>query len=53
VVQVLKGKHKPFIPEMIPIVGIPDSFLKIPRPDKEQEMLGLKFLVNLILDRMN
>ena len=38
---VLTATQKPFIPDYVPIVGIPDPFLKIPRPDKEPETLGL------------
>lgn len=32
---------KPFMPEFIPAVGEVDAFLKIPRPDKREEVLGL------------
>jgi len=32
---------KPFVPEFIPAVGEVDAFLKIPRPDAEDETLGL------------
>ena len=41
----LDAKLKPFIPEYIPAVGEVDAFLKMERPDKTKEDLGLKSLV--------
>lgn len=35
---------KVFIPEYLPAVGEVDAFLKMPRPDQEQETLGLTIL---------
>jgi len=35
---------KPFIPDYIPTVGEMDAFLKVPRPDGQQDELGLKLL---------
>jgi len=35
---------KPFIPDYIPAIGEVDGFLKIPRPDGDPEMLGLRTL---------
>ena len=32
---------KPFVPEYIPAIGEVDAFLKIPRPDEEQDKLGI------------
>ena len=40
----VKTELKPFIPEFIPAVGEVDAFLKIPRPDKREELLGLNKL---------
>lgn len=40
----LETKLKPFIPEYIPAVGDIDAFIKIPRPDKKPEKLGLTVL---------
>jgi len=52
----LETKFKPFIPEYIPAVGEVDAFLKVPRPDNQEEALGLTCLVFylcFILYRMN
>jgi len=35
---------KPFIPEYITAVGEVDAFLKMPRPDNKEELLGLQVL---------
>jgi len=35
---------KPFIPDYIPAIGEVDAFLKIPRPDGEDDNLGLQIL---------
>lgn len=37
-------KLVPFIPEMIPAIGDIDAFIKIPRPDKKQDPMGLGVL---------
>lgn len=50
----LEIKLKPFIPEYIPAIGEVDAFLKMPRPDVQNETLGLITLVNNINEvRMN
>lgn len=41
----LDTKFRPFIPEYIPAVGEVDAFLKVPRPDGVEELLGLSCLV--------
>lgn len=41
----LETKLKPFIPDYVPAVGEVDAFLKIPRPDGNEEVLGLYLLV--------
>lgn len=38
-------KVKAFIPDYIATIGEVDAFLKIPRPDKKSETLGLTVLV--------
>lgn len=40
----IKAELKPFIPDFIPAVGEVDAFLKIPRPDNREEMLGFNKL---------
>ena len=35
---------KCFIPEYIPSIGEMDAFIKVPRPDNQEDSLGLKFL---------
>jgi len=40
-----KSKLKPFIPDYIPSVGEVDAFLKMERPNKDEEVLGLSVLV--------
>lgn len=40
----LEYKLKPFIPEYIPAVGDIDAFIKVPRPDKKESMLGYAVL---------
>lgn len=40
----LPTKLKPFIPDYIPAVGDLDPFIKIPRPDKKDDLIGLKSL---------
>jgi intraflagellar transport protein 46 len=42
----LEAKFRPFIPEYLPAVGEVDAFLKIPRPDENEELLGLTTLVS-------
>ena len=32
----------PFVPEYMPAIGEVDAFLKIPRPDNKEEILGLE-----------
>lgn len=50
----LEIKLKPFIPEYIPAIGEVDAFLKMPKPDSQNETLGLITLVNALCDtRMN
>lgn len=38
----LEVKLKPFVPDLVPAVGEVDAFLKIPRPDGRDEILGLE-----------
>jgi len=40
----LDTKLKPFIPDFLPAVGEVDAFIKVPRPDKAAENLGLTVL---------
>nr|SVE77923.1 EOG090X0FP3 [Daphnia lumholtzi]SVE78553.1 EOG090X0FP3 [Daphnia lumholtzi] len=40
----METKLKPFLPDFIPAVGDPDAFLKIDRPDKSTEFLGLTLI---------
>ena len=40
----LEAHLKPFIPEYIPAIGEVDAFIKIPRPDNEDEILGLNII---------
>lgn len=40
----LEASLKVFVPEYIPAVGEVDAYLKMPRPDGEQEQLGLVML---------
>lgn len=40
----IEPKLKPFLPDMIPAVGDIDAFLKVGRPDGQDEMLGLEML---------
>ncbi|OHT07775.1 hypothetical protein TRFO_23877 [Tritrichomonas foetus] len=35
---------KPFLPELVPSIGAIDAFIKVPRPDGEQDPLGLILL---------
>lgn len=35
---------KPFIPDLVPAIGAIDAFIKVPRPDHEEEVLGLTIL---------
>lgn len=35
---------KPFLPDLIPAIGAIDAFIKVPRPDDEEEPLGLTIL---------
>ncbi|EAX87876.1 LOC300675 protein, putative [Trichomonas vaginalis G3] len=35
---------KPFLPDLIPAIGAIDAFIKVPRPDDEEEPLGLTVL---------
>lgn len=35
---------KPFLPDLIPSIGAIDAFIKVPRPDNEQDPLGLTVL---------
>ena len=37
----LESNLKPFIPEFVPAIGEVDAFLKIPRPDGQDELTGL------------
>jgi intraflagellar transport protein 46 len=43
----LETRVKPFIPDYIPAVGEVDAFLKVPRPDGAEEVLGLQVLVTV------
>lgn len=36
--------YKPFLPELVPSIGAIDAFIKVPRPDGEQDPLGLTIL---------
>mgnify|MGYP001147653087 CR=1 FL=1 len=36
--------YKPFLPDLIPSIGAIDAFIKVPRPDGEQDPLGLVLL---------
>lgn len=40
----LETHLKPFIPEYIPAIGEVDAFIKIPRPDGEEETLGISII---------
>lgn len=40
----LDSKFKPYIPDFIPAVGEVDAFLKMPKPDDENETLGITTL---------
>lgn len=40
----LETQLKPFIPEFIPSIGVPDVFVKMPRPDEVDDRLGLAVL---------
>ena len=40
----LETTLKCFIPEFIPAIGEMDGFIKVPRPDKKDDDLGLKYL---------
>nr|SVE76079.1 EOG090X0FP3 [Daphnia hispanica] len=40
----METKLKPFLPDFIPAVGDPDAFLKIDRPDENNEFLGLTLI---------
>jgi intraflagellar transport protein 46 len=42
--QDLNTNLKPFIPELIPCIGDIDAFIKIPRPDHQDDELGLSFV---------
>lgn len=37
----LTSHFKPFLPELAPAIGSIDAFIKIPRPDGDQDILGL------------
>lgn len=51
----IETKLKAFIPDYIPAVGEVDAFLKMPRPDNQNENLGLLVLVKniIILKNLN
>jgi intraflagellar transport protein 46 len=36
--------YKPFVPDLVPSIGTIDAFIKVPRPDGEEEQLGLTLL---------
>ena len=40
----LEAKLRPFVPDYIPAIGEIDPFLKVPRPDKKPDYLGLSVL---------
>lgn len=40
----LETRLKPFIPEYIPAIGEVDAFIKVPRPDNEEELLGISII---------
>lgn len=46
----LSTKFRPFIPEYISAVGEVDAFLKVPRPDSAEELLGLVSLVTILIN---
>lgn len=41
----LDSKLRPFIPDYYPAVGEVDAYIKMPRPDAKEEILGLNLLV--------
>ena len=41
----LDSKLRPFIPDYYPAVGEVDAYIKMPRPDAKEEVLGLNLLV--------
>jgi intraflagellar transport protein 46 len=40
----LQPHCKPFLPALVPSIGAIDAFIKVPRPDGEQDPLGLSLL---------
>lgn len=40
----LDSKLKPFVPDYIPALGEVDAYIKMPRPDNKEEILGLQIL---------
>ncbi len=40
----LETQLKPFIPEYIPAIGEVDAFIKVPRPDGDEETLGISIV---------
>ncbi|EGR28165.1 hypothetical protein IMG5_181870 [Ichthyophthirius multifiliis] len=49
----LQSKLRPFIPEYYPAVGEVDAFLKMARPDQQEEQLGLHILDEPALNQSN
>lgn len=40
----LETHLRPFIPDYIPAIGEVDAFIKIPKPDNEDETLGINII---------
>lgn len=40
----MTAHFKPFLPELVPSIGAIDAFIKVPRPDGEQDPLGLTLI---------
>ncbi|EAR96866.2 intraflagellar transport complex B protein 46 carboxy-terminal protein (macronuclear) [Tetrahymena thermophila SB210] len=49
----LDAKLKPFIPDYYPAIGEVDAYIKMPRPDKKDEILGLQILDEPCLNQSN
>lgn len=49
----MKPHLKPFIPDYIPCPGEVDAFIKMPRFDAKEEMLGLTVLDEPALNQSN
>lgn len=49
----LDSKLRPFIPDYYPAVGEVDAYIKMPRPDAKEELLGLNLLDEPSLNQSN